>query len=59
MAQAAQVLPERRAELTGRAHDLSRALEGWRWPEGGFKEPPAKYTHQSNPHMHLFEAMLA
>ncbi len=59
MAQAAQVLPERQAKLTGMAHDLRRALDGWRWPEGGFKEPLAKYVHQSNPHMHLFEASLA
>jgi len=59
MAKAAQVLPERKADLLGKAHAIRRVLDGWRWPEGGFREPPARYTHQSNPHMHLFEAMLA
>lgn len=59
MAQAAGALPERKAELAGKAHALRRALDGWRWPDGGFKEPPAQYVRQSNPHMHLFEASLA
>ena len=38
---------------------ICAALDDWRWPEGGFKEPNAKYIYQSNPHMHLLEAMLA
>ncbi len=59
MAQASSAISERRDELLGAANALRRALDGWRWPDGGFKEPEAKYIRQSNPHMHLFEACLA
>jgi mannose-6-phosphate isomerase len=59
LAQAGRVLPERLAELKARALILRAAIETWRWPEGGFREPPAAYDHQSNPHMHLLEASLA
>jgi mannose-6-phosphate isomerase len=58
MAQAARVLPER-TDLRPTAHALREALQAWRLPEGGFREPQAPWVHQSNPHMHLFEASLA
>jgi len=58
LAQAARVLPERH-DLRTTAQTLIKALQAWRWPEGGFREPPAAYDHQSNPHMHLLEAALA
>jgi mannose-6-phosphate isomerase len=57
-AQAARAMPERK-DLNATAHTLIEALQAWRLPEGGFKEPPAAYTYQSNPHMHLLEASLA
>jgi mannose/cellobiose epimerase-like protein (N-acyl-D-glucosamine 2-epimerase family) len=47
------------ADLRAQALDLVTALQGWRLSEGGFREPPARYDRQSNPHMHLFEASLA
>lgn len=47
------------ASLGDRARQIAIALAGWRWPDGGFEEPPAAYPRQSNPHMHLFEAALA
>lgn len=58
LARAAHMLPER-PELKDEARALLGALHGWRLPEGGFREPPAVYDRQSNPHMHLFEACLA
>ncbi len=58
MAQAGRALPER-TDLHPTAHALRRALEVWRLPEGGFREPAARYAYQSNPHMHLLEAALA
>ena len=58
LAQAARVLPER-SDLRDRARALVGAIQAWRWPEGGFREPPAAYDRQSNPHMHLLEASLA
>ena len=47
------------ANLRVEALDLVQALQVWRLPEGGFREPPARCDRQSNPHMHLFEASLA
>lgn len=43
----------------GAARALAGALDAWRLPEGGFREPPAAIDRQSNPHMHLFESALA
>lgn len=59
MAQAARALPAQRGALCARARDLLQVLQGWRLDDGGFREPPAKYDRQSNPHMHLLEASLA
>lgn len=59
MAQAAHALPEQRADLAAKARALLTALQSWRWPNGGFREPPAQFERQSNPHMHLLEASLA
>ena len=58
MAQATRAMPGR-TDLVELARALRSRLEAWRWPEGGFREPPAAYDHQSNPHMHLLEASLA
>ncbi len=58
LAQAARALPER-SDLRDRAGALMKAMQAWRWPDGGFREPPARHDRQSNPHMHLLEACLA
>jgi mannose-6-phosphate isomerase len=57
LAQAWRVMPER-TDLPARALALFKTIQAWRMPEGGFREPPAHYNYQSNPHMHLLEAML-
>ncbi len=58
-AQASRTLPERRSELKDCALAVRASINAWRCPEGGFREPQAKYERQSNPHMHLLEAALA
>jgi mannose-6-phosphate isomerase len=51
---------ERYAQLPAQAHALMDALEaGWRHPQRGFEEAkPRTLPLLSNPHMHLFEAVL-
>ena len=60
-AQAAASLPELRDEMRGRALDILAILErDYRHPVAGFEEAnPPRTPLCSNPHMHLFEAMLA
>ncbi len=59
-AMAARALPERAAELETAALSHLDAIEGHlALPAGGFREADAERPFQSNPHMHLFEAMLA
>ncbi len=57
---AARALPQRAAELEAAALSHLDAIEGhMALPAGGFREADAARPFQSNPHMHLFEAMLA
>ncbi|WP_312621778.1 AGE family epimerase/isomerase, partial [Agrobacterium pusense] len=60
-AQTAAILPERRNEMRSRALEILAILEGdYRHPIAGFEEAnPPRTPLCSNPHMHLFEAMLA
>lgn len=60
-AQVAVAIPERRDEMRARALALLNALlADYHHPLGGFEEAnPPKLPLCSNPHMHLFEAMLA
>lgn len=57
-AHAARVLPARSVAYGERARALLAALQPRRLPAGGFLEHGAR-PYLSNPHMHLFEAMLA
>ncbi|MBN8930693.1 MAG: AGE family epimerase/isomerase [Rhizobium pusense] len=60
-AQTAAILPERRNEMRSRALEILAILErDYRHPVAGFEEAnPPRTPLCSNPHMHLFEAMLA
>ncbi|KAJ32957.1 mannose-6-phosphate isomerase [Agrobacterium tumefaciens] len=60
-AQTAAILPERRNEMRSRALEILAILErDYRHPIAGFEEAnPPRTPLCSNPHMHLFEAMLA
>ena len=59
-ATAARALPDRAAELEAAALAHLDAIERHlALPAGGFREADAERPYQSNPHMHLFEAMLA
>ena len=59
-ATAARAIPDRRAGLEEGALAHLDAVEGhFRHMAGGFRETDAERPFQSNPHMHLFEAMLA
>ena len=60
-AQTAMALPERKHEMRERALGiLSLLKERYAHSEQGFEEDnPSRYPLCSNPHMHLFEAMLA
>jgi mannose-6-phosphate isomerase len=60
-AQAAVALPERKAEMLERALSILSILKrDYAHPVAGFEEAnPPKEPLCSNPHMHLFEAMLA
>ena len=56
----AQAEPARTAELETQALELLAAIEAhFAAPSGGFREASVERPFQSNPHMHLFEAMLA
>jgi len=59
LAMAYRVLPER-GELVVEARDLLGQIQtALALPSGGFVESTPDRPYQSNPHMHLFEAMLA
>jgi len=59
LAMAYSVLPER-GELIVEAQDLLGQIQAsFTLPNGGFFESSPERPYQSNPHMHLFEAMLA
>jgi len=60
-AQASAAIPARRAEMRARAHEILTILKrDYRHPVAGFEEAsPPRAPLCSNPHMHLFEAMLA
>lgn len=60
-AQTAKVLPERKGEMRERALLILSILKAqYAHPVQGFEEDnPPRYPLCSNPHMHLFEAMLA
>jgi mannose-6-phosphate isomerase len=59
LAMAYRVLPER-GELVVEAQDLLGQIQAsFALPIGGFVESSPERPYQSNPHMHLFEAMLA
>jgi mannose-6-phosphate isomerase len=59
LALAYRVLPER-GELVVEAQDLLGQIQAsFALPNGGFFESSPERPYQSNPHMHLFEAMLA
>jgi mannose-6-phosphate isomerase len=59
LAMAYRVLPER-GELIVEAQDLLGQIQvSFSLPNGGFFESAPERPYQSNPHMHLFEAMLA
>ncbi len=60
-AQTAKVLPERKGEMRERALLILSLLKAqYAHPVQGFEEDnPPRYPLCSNPHMHLFEAMLA
>jgi mannose-6-phosphate isomerase len=59
LAMAYRVLPER-SDLGVEAHQLlDRIQAAFAAPQGGFLESSPAQPYQSNPHMHLFEAMLA
>ncbi len=61
MSQVAQVFPERKQEMLARALGILSVLkERYAHPLLGFEEDnPPRMPLCSNPHMHLFEAMLA
>lgn len=60
-AQTAAALPDRKDEMRGRALDILAILKrDYKHPVAGFEEEnPPRTPLCSNPHMHLFEAMLA
>jgi mannose-6-phosphate isomerase len=59
LAMAYRAMPER-GELIVEAQDLLGQIQAsFALPSGGFRESSADHPYQSNPHMHLFEAMLA
>jgi mannose-6-phosphate isomerase len=59
LAMAYRVLPER-GELVVEAKDLLGQIQvSFALASGGFRESSVDRPYQSNPHMHLFEAMLA
>jgi mannose-6-phosphate isomerase len=59
LAMAYRVLPER-GELVVEAQDLLGQIQAaFALPSGGLRESTPDRPYQSNPHMHLFEAMLA
>jgi mannose-1-phosphate guanylyltransferase / mannose-6-phosphate isomerase len=53
-----RLMPERAGRFTGFARDLFATIAARRHPQGGFRET-GDPAFLSNPHMHLFEAMLA
>ncbi len=60
-AQASAAIPDRRDEMRARALEILTILKrDYKHPVAGFEEAnPARSPLCSNPHMHLFEAMLA
>jgi mannose/cellobiose epimerase-like protein (N-acyl-D-glucosamine 2-epimerase family) len=58
LAEATKAFPER-DDFNLMAHKVVEALADRRLEAGGFLEAATDHPHQSNPHMHLFEACLA
>lgn len=61
LAEAAQALGERPDLITAAAELADWAARNWSHPQGGFREGDITPTppRRQNPHMHMFEAMLA
>jgi mannose-6-phosphate isomerase len=59
LAVAYRVQPEREALIVEARQLLGRVQAVFALPQGGFAEASPERPYQSNPHMHLFEAMLA